>query len=385
MGGSKTKLLLVLAAGIVFLALFQFKAKDEMADFEVNYKAGHRLGLGETLYRTEDQHWQFKYSPFSALIYLPLSFLPVTAAKGVWYLLIIFSTGTIVFLSWKLTGPSMRKRTPLAVLFSCLILARFFLREVQLGQINMLITAILMAMIWLIVANDHSGRASRERSAGILCGLASALKPYAVIFFPYFILRRKWRVLGSGLIILGGSFMAPSIFYGFKGNLDVLGEWITSLSQSTPHLLDSQDNVSLLAFLVKWTGNQPLSITIFGAAVAALIFMTLIFILQGKSGGNSILPESALLLLYIPLLSPLGWDYTFLSSFLAVVLILKSFPVFPKTGKVVLAANFLVIALSLYDVVGRRFYATFMSWSVFTVNFFIVVMALFYLRLKKAV
>ena len=67
-----------------------------MADFEVNYKAGGRLLAGETLYRTADEHWQFKYSPFSALVYLPLSLLPLPAAKAIWFFLVAAAIVAIV-------------------------------------------------------------------------------------------------------------------------------------------------------------------------------------------------------------------------------------------------------------------------------------------------
>jgi hypothetical protein len=46
--------------------------------------------------------------------------------------------------------------------------------------------------------------------------------------------------------------------------------------------------------------------------------------------------------------------------------------------------NFSVMALSLYDLLGRQLYAQLMAWSVPTVNFLIISGALFYLRLKKA-
>ena len=60
-----TTILIAAAVLAVLAALFVLKVGPGMADFEVNYKAGNRLWTGETLYRTADSHWQFKYSPFS--------------------------------------------------------------------------------------------------------------------------------------------------------------------------------------------------------------------------------------------------------------------------------------------------------------------------------
>ena len=378
----KTSRLLIFAGGLLFLALFVFKARFEMADFEVNYNAGKRLRLGETLYRTADEHYQFKYPPSAALLYLPLSVLPLSTAKAVWYVLVLFCTGLLFSLSSKLVNPGGQKRHVLIVL-SGAVLAKFFFRELQLGQINALISALLILMVWIFVRDEKSPVSPRQMAAGILWGLATALKPYALIFFPYFLLKKKWYALGLGLLFLTLSLFLPALFYGWQGNMAVLREWATSLSHSTPALLNSQDNVSFLAFLVKTTGHQHLSILIFAAGLGGLAFLVLGFIGSGRTMASPLLSEAALLLVLIPLVSPLGWDYTFLSTILAVALIIEDFHFFPKAAKVILVCNFLIIALSIYDLLGRTLYTTFMSWSVLTINFFIVVAALFYLRVER--
>jgi hypothetical protein len=196
------------------------------------------------------------------------------------------------------------------------------------------------------------------------------------------LLKKKWRTLGPGLLFLAFSLLTPTAFYGWPGNVVVLKEWTSSLARSTPALLNSQDNVSLLAFLVKSTGDQRLATVIFGAALGCLALLALAFIRKGKMTASPLLNEAALLLTLMPMISPLGWDYTFLSSILAVAIIVKDFPVFPKTLKIILGFNFLVIALSFYDLLGRRLYATFMSRAVLTIDFLIVIAALFYLRFQ---
>jgi len=373
--------LLILAAGVLFVALFIFKIQNGMADFVVNYKAGRRLWLSETLYRTVDEHYQFKYSPFSAALYLPLAFLPLPAAKGVWYAIVLFSIAWLLYFSSTLADRSGHQRLALALLPGA-ILAKFFLRELQLGQINALITAILVFMTYVLVKEETGFSAKQEISAGFLWGLAMALKPYALIFFPYFILKKKWQSLWPGFLFLALSLFVPTIFYGWSGNMVVLKEWSWSLSRSTPGLLNSQDNVSLLACLVKWTGKQNLSVLLFTVALGCLAFLVFVFIQKGKESSSPLLLDSALLLVLIPLISPLGWDYTFLSSILAVALVVKDFNFFPRPAKILLVCNFLVIALSIYDILGRRLYAAFMSRSVLTIDFLILVAALYYLRFQ---
>jgi alpha-1,2-mannosyltransferase len=371
----------VAAAAVLLGALFWFGARTAMADFEVNYKAGGRLFSGETLYRTEDAHWQFKYSPFSALVYLPLSFLPLEAAKGVWFLVVAAAIASVIGFSAKIMGAS-GPRGRAAVVLATAIMARFLLRELQLGQINAVITAILLFMV--LHMKRSPGSSGGGARTGTLWGLASAMKPYALIFLPYFVARRKFRPLASGLAVIAASLVVPAVFYGIRGSVTVLREWAESLSRSTPALFATQDNVSLMGFLVKWTGDVSLSSILLGTATALLAVVTLAAVLAGKRVDDPLPLDAALLLLYIPLLSPLGWDYTFLSSFPAVLLLVRLWNRFPPLGRAALAVNAAMIGLTVYDLLGRKLYAAVMAHSVPTFNFLAVAAALLYLRLKRA-
>jgi len=376
---------LLLGAAVVLGALFFLKARSGMADFDVNFKAGQRLLAGETLYRTEDSHWQFKYSPFSALMYAPLSLLPLGAAKTVWFVLVAAALAAVVLLSARLLSAS----GPLggwAVGLTAAVLAKFFFRELQLGQINAVITVLLLAMTIEMEKAADPGPASgaADVRAGLLWGLATALKPYAVIFLPYFVLRRRARALLAGLAFIAASLAVPALFYGFQGSGTVLREWADSLARSTPVLFGTQDNVSLMGLFVKWTGDVRLSTLLLGGATALLAGLIFSAVRRGNKMDHPLPLESALLLLAIPLLSPLGWDYTFLSAFPAILLVFRSWDRFPSAARVLLAVNAAMIGLALYDLFGRRLYAAFMARSVPTVNFLVVAAALFYLRSRRA-
>jgi len=379
MAVKKSTALIVLAAIILLSLLFLFRLKNEMADFEVNYKAGQRIRSGETLYRTADGHWQFKYLPFSAFLYVPLTLLPLSWGKAIWFISTLLAAVMIVSLSSKLID--FKNDTFFSpAFFAVLILARYFLRELQLGQINTLITFLLVVTIWLQVRSSlpRAGAAS-----GALAGLSTALKPYAAVFFPYFACRRKWPALAAGLAVIGLAIFAPALFYGWKGNLVVLGEWRSSLTASTPPLLSSQDNVSLIGFLTKSTQDQSLSLILYGIILVALGGLVLFLLHRGSLIPRATVLDGFLLLALIPLVSPLGWDYTFLSSAPAVMLICRHFDKYRPFWKGFLILNFLVISLSLYDLMGRGLYAAFMSASVITLDFLALVGYLAYLRIKS--
>ena len=352
-----------------------------MIDFEVNYKAGKRFRAAESLYQVEDGHFMFKYLPSSALLYLPLSFLPLNAAKAFWYFLVVLCLCSLVYVSNRILH--LKKKSVYLLIFPPLILGKFFLRELHLGQINALVTVILLFMIWFLISEKKALPSHRETYAGLLWGLATALKPYALIFLPYFLLKKKWKTVLSGLGFLFLALLVPSVFYGFRGNMNLLKEWISTLSRSTLALLNSQDNISIIALFMKWTDNQNISLLLSGLVISLLAFLVLTVILIGRKLDRASVLECSILLILIPLISPLGWDYTLLMSVLGITIIILNFSGYSKLWRGVLVLNFFIITFSLYDVMGRDLYAVFMSRSVITINFMILVGYLMYLRFRK--
>jgi hypothetical protein len=375
-------LLLLLVPALALL--FQMLVKNKMVDFSVNYRAAERLRAGETLYREADGHYQFKYMPFSAFLYLPLTLLPLPAAKAVWYAVVMVSSALIFYLSAKLVRPGKQKMLPV-LLITALALGRYFLREIQLGQINAVITVLLLLMALALDRGEGEGsRRPWARGASGLCwGLATALKPYAVIYFPYFLIKKKWAVLAVGLSVLGLAVLAPSLFYGPRGDIVVLKEWWSTLSASTPALLTSQDNVSLMGFLAKWTGRQNVALTAYLFILAALAALILVLLRRGRGIARAFVLETFFLLALIPLVSPLGWDYTLLAAAPAVMLITCHLDKFSPAARLFLYADFAVIGLSLYDLMGRALYARFMASSAITLCFLILVGCLACIRIKR--
>jgi len=366
----------------VFLLLFLFRVKNDMIDFQVNYEAGKRLRLAETPYRFEDGHYMFKYLPSSAFLYLPLSYLPLDLAKGIWYFFIIFCSLALIRLSFLLV-PSTTKKSKWLMVIPPLILIKYFLREIDLGQINTLVTLILLIMVWYLDRQTNERSHTEDIYTGLLWGLAVALKPYALIFLPYFLLKGKLRTLLSGMCTLGIAILIPSLYYGLKGNFIVLNEWISTLYQSTPTLLTTWDNISIIAFFNKWTGDPKLSLALTVIFLSVLALLVLFLMILGKRVEKATVLECSVLLILIPLASPLGWDYNLLMSILGIMIVVHYFSFYTKIWRIFLVCNFLVIFFSVYDIMGKDLYSTFMSLSLTTLNFLVLVGYLAYLRFKK--
>jgi hypothetical protein len=376
MSPSLRRTLIAGAAVLVVAGSYTVRIRGGMADFAVNYRAGQRLEAGETLYQTADGHYMFKYLPASALVYLPLGHLPIEVAKATWFAISLLALiWSFALVRQLVPRPHRRYLLPL----TALVLAKYFLHELRLGQINVLVT---LVMLLATRALSEGPEPRNELAAGLLAGIATALKPYAALLFPYLLVRRWWFAGLTGITTLAIALLVPTMFYGVQGNLQVLHDWAMTLSQSTPALLTNNDNVSVMAFFAKWFRGDPRAIvpSIIVLSLLAVLMLTVVVGGRGRSGRTVL--ECAMLLTLIPLVSPLGWDYTFLMSLLAVALVVNAFEEFSRGAQAVLAVNFSVIALALFDLLGRRAYGIYMQWSVTTVNFLIIVIALAYLRFR---
>ena len=380
----KNKLLPWALCGLVLIVLvagFLLRVRHDMRDFEVNYEAGQRLRVAESLYRVEDEHYMFKYLPASAILYTPLTYFPLAAAKALWYSFILLCSGLMIHLSGRLLPAGEQK--PVTIWFvPPLVLIKYLFREWDLGQINTIVTVVILLMIGYLAMTLDKKRLWHEVAAGILWGVSTALKPYAAIFFPYLILKNRWRAAGAGVLTLGVALLLPSLYYGWEGNIRVHEEWYATLSQSTPHLLDTQDNVSFFALFLKWTGSRSLTFPLAAAAIAALALLVFWANQKGRGRPGTTFLEGAVLLTCIPLVSPLGWDYNLLMSLPLLMILFYHFGDFPRWGRAVLVINLFVVFITFYDLIGPTSYIAFMAGSVTTLNFLLILGFGFWLRLR---
>jgi hypothetical protein len=312
------------------------------------------------------------------LIYAPFTALPIELAMVCWFLLSLAAFIAIFRIVDRLIP---NKHVPYLLAIAGAILAKYMLHELRLGQINVFVTLIMLAAL---AGLGRTPRWRAELVAGALAGVAVAVKPYAALLVLYFLTTFRWRSVLAAIGALALCLVLPSAFYGAAGNLAELREWAGSLSDSTPALLTNVDNVSVLAFFTKWLGDPGRAVQPTLIVLGTLALLTLAVIVAGRRRRDAFVLEGALILTLIPLISPLGWDYTFLMALLAVALIVDHRFTFASPVQWLLAANFAIVALALYDTMGRTIYGAFMRWSVTTINFVVVILALAYLRIRQA-
>ncbi len=346
---------LFLAAAIVF----EVRLKHQMYDFEVYRVAGVRAAAGEPLYRTEDGHWQFKYFPAFALLIAPISQLPPVAARAVWLGLSLALV--ILLVNRSLALLPGRRHTVLSLAgFTTLAMGKFYIREIGLGQSNILLAVVVL----LAVAQWWKGR---DLASGALLAAATIVKPYAVLFLPYLLLRRRFRAAGAYLVVIVLALLLPAVRYGLAGNVDLLRGWFETVTRSTAPNLIGQDNTSIAGMFASWFGVGP---------AASWLTLALTLILLGACArafvrsANVPAPEyldAGLLLFLIPLVSPQGWDYVLLVSTPVIMLLIDRIDDFRRPLQWLLVACLAIMALTLWDVMGREPYRLFMMSRVVTI------------------
>jgi alpha-1,2-mannosyltransferase len=179
--------LLVLAQAVV-VGIWP-EAYALMIDLQVYRAGGRAVRDGTPLYAGGVLlDLPFVYPPFAALLFIPLSLLPLPVLKVAWTvanlaLLVFVVRRSATVLSW-------RPRPAVVALLTAVVLALDPVRTtLYLGQINVVLLALVLA--------DLTGRRGRLRGVGV--GLAAALKLTPLLFVAYLLLTGRGRAAATAV------------------------------------------------------------------------------------------------------------------------------------------------------------------------------------------
>lgn len=169
-------------------------------DFPNYYTASRLFIEGRDLKKIYDDSWfqneilrygmnqAGKFSPFppvTVFVMIPFSFLTPLNALRAWTLLNCGILAALISLLSHLTGKPWRW-SALLILASGHALVNNF----RFGQVYLFLTFFLLA------AYSHWVK-ERQIQSGALLGIAAAFKYFPVIFIPYFIVRREWKLVAA--------------------------------------------------------------------------------------------------------------------------------------------------------------------------------------------
>ena len=365
----------VVALIVVAAVAYTARIKREMVDFRTWRVAAVRVLDAEPLYRVEDGHYQFKYLPMFAVVMAPFGAISRDAGQMIWFAISVALL--VALLRWSVVAlPDRRLSTVTLAAITFVLMAKFYLHELLLGQANLLLGALLLAAL-VAVQRDRPGL------AGALVGAAVFVKPYALILVPWLLVTKGWRAAAIAVGVVAAGLVLPALVYGWSGNLDLLRGWLQTVTESTRPNLLGNDNVSIASMWAKWLGPGSAATVLTLGTLAAALGLVIAVWRRGRGMSRPEYLECGLLMLLVPLVSPQGWDYVLLLATPAVVCLVDRWPEFRGFWRWGTAVALGVMGLTIFDIMGRTLYSRFMALAVISVCALMVAVALVHARWRR--
>ncbi len=197
----------------------------------------------------------YRYPPLFLLLFAPLAMLPLGWAAAIW---VVGKVAVLVVLLRALerrlkpattfgsqnghqNGPRGPQNGPpkpqngdqnvvagfsrrYAVIISFLLITPYLVEEFRYGNAQFFVVALTAASLLLV-------REKPVLSAASLA-LGISIKVWPLFFVPYLAARRDWKVAGYTLGFVVLLAILPSLYFGFFGNVDLLGQWFSQESQT---------------------------------------------------------------------------------------------------------------------------------------------------------
>lgn len=304
--------------GIVVLEIVN--SRFWLNDFRVYYGAAKAFVAGEQVYQRVfgEDTGLYKYSPVLLWFFAPLTFLPYVVACIIHVFTIAISYVVVLRVGTHLVKQQLQLNTinkPVVWLLVLVFTGNHFFREIHLGNVNVLLVAILLL-------GYHLQQNGRFVFAGFLFTIAILMKPYFLILAFTFLLAKRWQILISSTISL---FFVLGVFFwmtGFEKAFFLHREWITSMLNHNEFLFSANTVTSLVGVAAGQTVNVYLSNGLFilgyfslfyllkpspkffiGAREQYLIFITLLALIP-----NLVITDTEHFLFSLPLLIALAFQ-----------------------------------------------------------------------------
>jgi alpha-1,2-mannosyltransferase len=311
--------LLGLAAAAV-VATNIVNALRKGGDFLVYLEAGRRVVAGAPLYEGSSPGAGVIGPPFQALVFAPFALLAETSvvlARLAWFGLNLVLL--VLAIRWWCAAcrPALADapERPLRPLVLSLLAVAF---PLQTNFEHQNLNVVLLAL-----AGGAALAASRGRdtTAGLLAGLAAALKVFPALLVGYFVVRRLWRAAAAAILATVAFSLSPALRYGWPAFLDSVRDWAAVSGQGGWPIRGN--NQSLFAMAGRYLGPEGLLATgplgreshpaIYAAwllgALALALATAVLLARPVSSDRRPVAAGLAASLLLAILLSPIAWDH----------------------------------------------------------------------------
>lgn len=277
-------------------------------DFDVYRWGGQAVTHGTMLYQGRSDAQFFTYPPFAAILFILVGALPAVAGRVAFELVSLLALVAAAHLTLKLAGyrPSWQIVGSLVVIGMTLepVYHTFFL-----GQINLILLALILVDVW---------GAARGRPAGVLIGLAAAVKLTPLIFIALLVLAGRTR---AGLTA-AATFVACGAVAYVVAPSDSLTYWQHNLFENTSRMggayISNQSPYAAVlrigsgAAIGQWFVAVPLLL-----GVAGLVIATVLARRGDWLGATTVTGTTGLLV------SPISWTHHWVWILPALVILIQ--------------------------------------------------------------
>jgi alpha-1,2-mannosyltransferase len=288
----------------------------------------------------------------------------------------------------RLAGEEPAPLTSTAVLVPLLMSARLLQEHFQHTQINIYV-------LFLILLAFHLFQQRHNGLGGLALAVAVSLRAVPVILLLYLLYKRAWRAAAwTGGFLLVINLFLPVAVFGSNEAAERWRSWRAIATAETQDPTPGYSNQSLLAALKRFLTNagsarDPVKLAVVDWPTERVVRLFYVFLAAIGVAfalvfwGNQSTPavastrlfgELAVILVLMPLISPLAWKAHFVTVLVGYWLIWRVMPP-PGKGRWVWSlwwASLVCLTLSAPALVGTRARSILESWNVITVGALLV-------------
>ena len=301
-----------LAVGAYLLGLGIAAVLRTQGDFNVYYRAGTRVLLGEAIYRL-DESSHFLYAPIFAIAFAPFAALPLRAAQFAFYLITAISIVAMIRGSARMLFGREFQLTPAIIVVPLILCVHLIDNNIEHGQINVPTIALT---IWSIVFAEED----RPILSGAMLAAAVLIKPFAALAGLFLVLERKWPVILWSAICGAILLIAPLAMFGPRGALDSTISYVTVVRSMTDRytlMLTNQSATSAVARVLSLSKSAAASASHNGLLIGSMIELMMVGAVviwfmrnDGAEPRDGLRPhrfQLAALFCIMPSLVPISW------------------------------------------------------------------------------
>jgi hypothetical protein len=382
--------LIIIFSALMILMFFEIKNhRFRSSDFKVYYRAAERLINGDNLYRPDlDGHYYYKYSPTAAAYFIPVSVFPVKVAQALHWTVMACFASLGFYLALVMVRPGFRDDPPLKInnllLLAALIVGVHLEEEFYLGQVNHILFVSYLLIAFLVSRG-------KNLPASAIWAITIFIKPFGFIFLPYYLIRKKFKLVSFFIVFTVLLIFLPLPFTGAANFTNQYQHWFHELSieLSAKQSLLADSNHTIFSILARYTPLRLLDFTpevtkIFQLSITmAIAFIFLFLYYRGRRLKDSYMLETAFLISLIPLLSFTN-RYAFQFIELTVICILFNFRKIPKLWQIVAISGFVLSGINMHDLWGKDIWFFLNTISLVAIGAALLQAVLVKLRLQEA-